>query len=220
MIEEWRPVVGFEDRYKVSNFGRLRSVTRVDNAGRLYRGRDLTLWPDGKGYLKFNLCRNQVRTSKFIHTIVLETFVGPKPFGMLTRHLDGNPLNNRLDNLVWGTPHENNMDILRHGRHHETKKTHCPAGHKLAEPNLANRRTRQCKACQRAGAFVWRRPEFKPHFEAVADIQYEIITGVLPRPGNLLALVDKRMPGVFSGAPARYTYGPGNPRPSKREALA
>lgn len=45
-----------------------------------------------------------------IHRTVLEAFVGPCPEGMECRHLDGNPKNNLLSNLCWGTKSENNYD--------------------------------------------------------------------------------------------------------------
>jgi hypothetical protein len=54
---------------------------------------------------------------QFIHRLVLETFVGPCPKGMMCRHLDGNPTNNNLNNLVWGTPSENQKDAVRQGTH-------------------------------------------------------------------------------------------------------
>ncbi|WP_439621469.1 HNH endonuclease signature motif containing protein [Gemmata sp.] len=50
-----------------------------------------------------------------VHRLILEAFVGPCPLGMETRHLDGDRLNNRLDNLAWGTPAENAADRIRHG---------------------------------------------------------------------------------------------------------
>lgn len=51
-----------------------------------------------------------------IHRLVLTAFVGPKPDGMLCRHFpDRNPLNNRLDNLSWGTPKQNAADRAVHG---------------------------------------------------------------------------------------------------------
>lgn len=51
----------------------------------------------------------------WIHRAVLETFVGPCPIGEECRHLDGNPSNNRLSNLCWGTRLENQGDRERHG---------------------------------------------------------------------------------------------------------
>lgn len=51
----------------------------------------------------------------YIHRAVLEAFVGPCPEGYECRHLDGNPANNHLSNLAWGTPSENMQDRRRHG---------------------------------------------------------------------------------------------------------
>jgi hypothetical protein len=53
--------------------------------------------------------------NRLVHRIVLEAFVGPCPHGMETRHLDGNPMNNRLENLCWGTREQNWEDRRRHG---------------------------------------------------------------------------------------------------------
>jgi predicted XRE-type DNA-binding protein len=54
--------------------------------------------------------------TKFVHALVLETFVGPCPEGMECRHLDGDGQNNYVDNLRWGTRFENVADKIRHGR--------------------------------------------------------------------------------------------------------
>lgn len=51
----------------------------------------------------------------FVHTLVLEAFVGPCPPDMECRHKDGNAQNNRLENLVWGTAKENSADRILHG---------------------------------------------------------------------------------------------------------
>ncbi len=50
-----------------------------------------------------------------VHILVLETFVCPRPPGMEARHLDGDPANNALSNLQWGTRQENLDDMNRHG---------------------------------------------------------------------------------------------------------
>jgi hypothetical protein len=50
-----------------------------------------------------------------VHTLVLKTFVGPRPPGLVSRHLDGNPANNCVANLVWDTQQENMRDRLKHG---------------------------------------------------------------------------------------------------------
>ncbi len=65
-----------------------------------------------------------------IHRLILEAFVGPRPKGMGCRHLDGNPANNQLGNLKWGTQPQNIEDTMRHDRvpkgtnHHHAKM--CP----------------------------------------------------------------------------------------------
>lgn len=50
-----------------------------------------------------------------VHRLVLETHVGPCPEGMECRHIDGNPANNNLRNLKWGTHKENAQDMVKHG---------------------------------------------------------------------------------------------------------
>lgn len=94
----------------------------------------------------------------YVHRLVLEAFVGPCPPGMEACHWNGIPGDNRLHNLRWDTPSANNADILRLGRHYETKKTHCPQGHRLVQPNLvrAELPSRKCKACNRGRACMQR----------------------------------------------------------------
>ncbi len=61
--------------------------------------------------------RVRIRGSHYpVHRLMLETFVGPRPEGYICRHLDGDPTNNHLSNLCWGTPRENYDDTIRHGR--------------------------------------------------------------------------------------------------------
>jgi hypothetical protein len=51
----------------------------------------------------------------FVHRAVLFAFAGPPPPGMEVRHLDGDPGNNAIENLAWGTRLENMQDKARHG---------------------------------------------------------------------------------------------------------
>jgi len=50
-----------------------------------------------------------------VHQLVARTFHGPQPEGQDVRHLDGNPQNNRADNLAYGTRRENILDVYRVG---------------------------------------------------------------------------------------------------------
>src|SRR5690348_3410561 len=68
------------------------------------------------GYRSVGLCDGSGKVlQRLVHHLVLEAFTGYAPQGMETRHLDGNPQNNRLENLKWGTPSENGADRVRHG---------------------------------------------------------------------------------------------------------
>ena len=52
----------------------------------------------------------------YVHILVAELFISPKPFrNACVRHLDGNPTNNHVSNLAWGTALENERDKLAHG---------------------------------------------------------------------------------------------------------
>jgi len=68
------------------------------------------------GHLLVRLSRKGKQTNRSVHTLVLETFVGPRPPGMEACHFpDRNPANNRLDNLRWDTALANKADMVIHG---------------------------------------------------------------------------------------------------------
>jgi hypothetical protein len=109
--ELWRPVVGFEQVYSVSNLGRLRRDVGYKGG---YAGQLLSPGVSGE-YLTVKLCNgSQTRLTK-VHILVLETFIGPRPQGYEGCHRNGNPLDCRLDNLRWGTVSSNQMDRVNHG---------------------------------------------------------------------------------------------------------
>ncbi len=118
-VERWLPIPGWEDEYEVSDLGRVRSLERLveTSDGRLHpvRGRVLNPSRRAGGYRYVNLKRPGVCEKRSVHLLVLLAHVGPRPDGQETRHLDGNPENNRLDNLKYGTRVENAADKVRHG---------------------------------------------------------------------------------------------------------
>jgi len=70
-----------------------------------------------KGYLAVKVIINGKRVGYNIHKLLAITFELPKlPEHTEIRHLDGNPLNNSLDNLAWGAHEENVQDRAKHGR--------------------------------------------------------------------------------------------------------
>jgi hypothetical protein len=131
MNEIWKPVVGYEGVYEVSNLGRVRSLDRIVSNGRK-KGRVLRLAPlSHSGHLTVGLHWNGQQKTQMVHRLVLESFVGPCPPGMETCHFpDRSPANNRLDNLRWDTNAANKADMAIHG----TK--HFPRGEKNAGAKL------------------------------------------------------------------------------------
>ena len=51
-----------------------------------------------------------------VHQLVMRTFVGEPPAGQEVRHKNGDPTDNRLDNLEYGTRTENILDVYRQGK--------------------------------------------------------------------------------------------------------
>src|SRR5699024_7150413 len=130
-------------------------------------------------YPHVSLSRNNERHTHYVHTLVLLAFVGERPAGMECLHKDGNPNNNRLDNLRWGTPSENNLDIVAHGNNHCLNKTHCPRGHLLQQPNLIKCQLkagrREWLACNRGKCYA--RYHGITDIQAITDSYYEKIMG-------------------------------------------
>ena len=108
--EIWKDVVGFEGFYKVSNKGNVRSVARIDSAGRKRRG--ITLKPANTkdGYFQVILCKNGATKSRLVHRLVLEAFV-PNPNNYPeVNHRNEIKTNNYVENLEWCT-REYNMNF-------------------------------------------------------------------------------------------------------------
>jgi hypothetical protein len=91
----------------------------------------------------------------YVHLLVAEAFIGPKPEGQQTRHRDGNPDNNQATNLHYGTRGDNQRDSVEHGTHNMARKTECRNGHPYSEGNtyvVFNKGSyeRRCRICTSA----------------------------------------------------------------------
>lgn len=157
-IERWLPVPGYEGLYEVSDLGRVRSLDRIDSAGRRLRGAIMQttshgrISDDGRSYQTLTLSREGEKCKVSVHRLVAHAFLGTPAEGQMVRHLNGLRDDNRPENLAWGTGTENNLDIVLHGRNRQLAKTHCPSGHEYAGENLFynKRGGRFCRACSRA----------------------------------------------------------------------
>ena len=182
--EVWKAIPGWEGLYEASTHGRVRSLDRkiMRSNGRplTRRGQIIAGAPHkSTGYIYLVLHAGQKKKTAKVHRLVLETFVGACPAGMEACHNNGNPADNRLENLRWDTRQNNALDRVKHGRDKERRKTHCPRGHVLRAPNLATcpsfGHRRNCLACKRTHKYTHDHPELKPHFKEIADQYYRAI---------------------------------------------
>jgi hypothetical protein len=121
-MENWRAIVGYGGFYEVSDLGRVRSLARFVRHGKredYYRRipgkiRKLCV-AKSSGHVFVGLSSQGASENKWVHSLVLAAFVGdPKP-GQECRHLDGDPTNNALTNLAWGSRRANMADREIHG---------------------------------------------------------------------------------------------------------
>lgn len=141
------PVVGYEGLYEVSDLG------EVKTRGRRGEWAPKALSTDRNGYKRVTLSKDGKKRGRLVHHLVLEAFVGPKFAGMECRHLNGNPGDNQLENLQWGTSSENSFDVVRHGNNLNAEKSHCKNGHEFTPENTNwNSGARQCRTCNNARA--------------------------------------------------------------------
>ncbi|WP_454695716.1 HNH endonuclease signature motif containing protein [Achromobacter aegrifaciens] len=121
----------------------------IDDFGTVYgrNGKPLTLSRSPKGYLCVTLYQNGRCKRYSVHRLVLETFVGPCPAGMQTRHLDGIRSNNRLSNLCWGTQKENDNDKDRLGTR--------LVGQQNGNAKITNEKARRIVEMKKRGGTKW-----------------------------------------------------------------
>ena len=77
--------------------------------------RPLSQSVDKNGYRRVGLRRDGRLISQSVHRLVLRSFIGECPDGMVACHGNGTPSDNRLENLRWDTPRNNHYDKVLHG---------------------------------------------------------------------------------------------------------
>lgn len=137
---EYRDIPGFPG-YRIGNDGSLLSCRGIfGRAAKDGRWKRLSPGKNQHGYFAARLSApDGTRPMMFIHRLVLMAFVGPRPEGMICRHLNGNKTDNRPENLAWGTSQENGDDQRRLGE--------CPRGQdhhgaKLSDDDVIDIRNR------------------------------------------------------------------------------
>lgn len=114
----WRPVFGYESTYEVSSVGQIRSKKRTVSIGKNKRevgGNFVKPILGSRGYYVVNFTAGGKRRQHFLHKLVLESFIGPRPDGMDSCHNNGDRLDCSIKNLRWDTKSGNHKDKRKHG---------------------------------------------------------------------------------------------------------
>lgn len=125
--EQWRFVAGTNEAYSVSNLGRVRSNSRTvykANGTTQYVKERILKFGGSEGRPTVTLAYKGKAKPKLVCRVVCETWLGERPKGQVTRHLNDNPQDNRVSNLCYGTPKQNGEDMVRNGN--SLRGTRCP----------------------------------------------------------------------------------------------
>lgn len=110
--EIWEPVIGWEDRYAVSNYGRLKGFwIKPFRLCRIQVHND-----EFKKYLVIALCKNKKKYKTGVHRLVAQAFIPNPEDKPEVNHIDGDKQNNRVENLEWVTGSENMRHSFANGR--------------------------------------------------------------------------------------------------------
>ena len=107
-LEIWKPIVNYEDKYEISNFGNIKSLDRlvngrIINTFRKVKGKILKPYITSRGYLHIDLSEKTFQ----VHKLVALHFLEDKNSLKIINHIDGNKLNNNFNNLEFVSQLEN-----------------------------------------------------------------------------------------------------------------
>lgn len=116
VFEEWRDIPGFVGLYKVSNLGRIKSVPRNVKKNNTTKEHFIKPYFSGTNYAKIGLRKNNRTTKHYVHRLVAVAFLGnPTTEKNQIDHIDGNKLNNAVENLEWVSRKTNMQRAWKNG---------------------------------------------------------------------------------------------------------
>ena len=118
----WKDVEGFEGLYKVSNEGVVISTPRNGAKGKVMKQYDMK-----RGYRQYDLRKNGKRHHAYVHRLIAIHFIANPENKPFVNHIDGNKLNNNIENLEWVTSKENmqhaaKIGLIKSGENHPDAK--------------------------------------------------------------------------------------------------
>lgn len=149
-IEEWRDIVGYEEYYQISNFGRVKSLdrqyTNITSGLCQLKGMEIKQMMDSRMYLRVTLARNGVRKTKVVHRLVAVAFIPNPQCKPQVNHIDFNPSNNHVSNLEWCTELENTTHFHKNNPGAFTNTDWHARGAKVRTAKLTEDKVRQIRA--------------------------------------------------------------------------
>lgn len=158
LVEEWRPVVGYEGLYEVSDWGNVRSL----NYNKTNQVKLLKQVAAKDGYLVVCLHKNGKQKEGKIHRLVATAFIPNQDDKPTVDHINGNKTDNRVENLRWATQMENNnnpntivnMIGIQNGRQLNRPDVSKRVLQYDLDLNLINEYPSESEACRQLGCHV------------------------------------------------------------------
>lgn len=115
MTEIWKDIPGYEGLYQASNLGNIRSIAFINNRGVKHRIKVKAQKEGVWGRMYTMLYKDTKRKNWLVHRLIAITFLpNPNNYPEIN-HIDGNPKNNRVDNLEWCTASYNMKHAYKNG---------------------------------------------------------------------------------------------------------
>lgn len=113
-MEIWKDIKGFEGLYQISNYGNIKSLERTfEYIGKNQFGEFKTIKKhkemiikqsiNGNGYYQVCLRKENIKKNLLVHRLIAEAFIDNPDNKPTINHIDGNRLNNSINNLEWAT---------------------------------------------------------------------------------------------------------------------
>lgn len=133
-MEKWIEIKGNREIYLVSNYGYVKTKTRIGARGAIIKGHDLKTHENSNGYLRVSMNLTGKSKEYLVHRLVAESFIPNSENKKFVNHKDGNKANNHVDNLEWCTRSENEKHAWKIGLKKDTAtKGELHGMHKLTQ---------------------------------------------------------------------------------------